>query len=215
MQATPRHCTGRHRGTQLLEAREPVRGALLVCPYHAWSYRLDGALQGLPKPETFPGLCKADHGLIPVSSIEAGGIIWAVLDRQQPADFSSVTGELAADFDALGLPGMHLYRQRQHEVRGNRKLIMDAFLESYHIQRLHSKSIAPFFFDGTTANDRIGPHMRAAVIVSPDYVNLLITYPQAPDRTLVDNFMLIDEVEQRLQGAGGNASRFLASTTAA
>ena len=220
------HNVCRHRGTQLLDSPEPVRKPMLVCPYHAWTYRLDGALHGLPKPETFPGLCKDDHGLFVVPCVEAGGIIWAVLDRERPADFSSVTGELADDFDAFGLRQMHLYRRQQHRVQGNWKLIMDAFLESYHIQRLHSQSIAPYFFDGATATDRIGPHQRAAVarrelqgvadgadmqhlrravtfsytlfpgttvIVSPDYVNLLVTYPQATDMTLVDDFMLIPE----------------------
>jgi len=213
----------KHRGTRLVEGQEAHCTKRLVCPYHAWTYRLDGSLMALPRPETFPGLDKADYGLTELPSCEAGGLIW--FGPTQDTDFSHAM-TLGEDFTALGMPEAHLFRRKTHSVKGNWKLIMDAFLESYHVTRLHSQTIGPFFKDGITSGDQIGPHMRSAVgrleemrgvdledmaslrriitfayqlfpatiiVPSPDYVNVMVLMPQAHNLTLVEDFMLIPE----------------------
>jgi phenylpropionate dioxygenase-like ring-hydroxylating dioxygenase large terminal subunit len=213
----------KHRGTRLVEGADAQCAKRLVCPYHAWTYRLDGRLLALPRPETFPGMDKGDYGLAELPSVEAGGLIW--FSPAADADFSDAV-TLGEDFAAFGMPDTHLFRRKTHTVKGNWKLIMDAFLESYHVTRLHANTIGPFFKDGITSGDAIGPHMRSAVgrledmegidlsdmaamrrvvtfayqllpatiiVPSPDYVNVMVLMPQAHNLTLVEDFMLIPE----------------------
>ena len=216
----------RHRGTRLIEGAEVVSSKRIICPYHAWTYGSDGGLMAIPRAECFPGVDKADRPLMRFPAVESGGLIWFARDSQ--ADFSHVTA-LAEDMDAFGMSGLHLYRRRTHEVASNWKQVMDAFLESYHVQRLHAETIAQFFTDGIAVADLVGPHQRAVVgraeylseidrddwaalrhvltytyaffptsilIVSPDYINLLVVMPQTVGTCLVEDFMLIPEPPQ-------------------
>jgi phenylpropionate dioxygenase-like ring-hydroxylating dioxygenase large terminal subunit len=170
-----------HRGARLAVTGECASSSKLTCPYHAWTYALDGRLVGVPREECFSKFEKADYNLVELPCLEAGGIIWVSLDQSVTVNEDSVGRELIADFEAMGLGQMRLFRARQFEVPANWKLIEDAFLEGYHVIRLHAKTLARFFVDAPQLVHRLGRHIRqssgsrrgfSAADVSPEWDEL-------------------------------------------
>ena len=180
----------RHRGTLLCEdaSRE---GHRLVCPYHAWTYGLDGTLIGVPRQETFPDLDKSDLALIPLGCREIGGMIWVGLDKDNPPDFSSVSGDIAAELESIDLERMRIFATKTYKVEANWKLIIDAFLEGYHVTRLHAKSVGKMFTEYVNVVDPIGQqHIRQlSGRAEFDNQNVGVTYDSVR-RTTVISYLL-------------------------
>src|SRR6185369_2488647 len=84
----------RHRGATLAEGQGNC-GRQLRCPYHAWSYGLDGRLIGVPSREEFQSCNLGDMSLVPVRTATAGPMIFASLDPDGPS-FEAWSGELGA-----------------------------------------------------------------------------------------------------------------------
>ncbi|MFM2371493.1 MAG: hypothetical protein RIS85_1215 [Pseudomonadota bacterium] len=149
-----------HKGAKLLETCDPVKAARMTCPYHAWSFGLDGKLLAVARAETFENLDKSSRNLAELPAREHGGIIWAMLDRHAQPDFSPLVPELAQDLDALDLPRLHVYGRKRFDIAANWKLVLEPFLEGYHVQRLHAQTVGPMFADTPNVVDLLGPTIR-------------------------------------------------------
>lgn len=149
-----------HKGSKILETCEPVKAGRMTCPYHAWTYGVDGKLIGVARPETFLNLDKSKRNLTELPSREQGGIIWAMLDREAEPDFSSLAPELGEDLDALEIGTAHVYGRKTFDVKANWKLVLEPFLEGYHVQRLHASTVGPLYADVPNVVDKLGPTIR-------------------------------------------------------
>lgn len=155
-------CT--HKGAELTTECSAHKSSTLSCPFHAWTYALDGRLIGVPRQETLSNFNKESRPLVSLPCAEIGGIIWAILDPKAKPDFSEVHKQLETDFNALGLPHAYAYGYRRFSLKANWKGVMEPFLEGYHVQRLHSKSIGPqganMFADVVGVTDQFGRNLR-------------------------------------------------------
>jgi nitrite reductase/ring-hydroxylating ferredoxin subunit len=150
-------CT--HKGATLVEGCEAKKTGRITCPFHAWSYTLDGDLMGVARSETFENLDKKTRNLVELPSKEVGGIIWAILDKNAQANFSLLDDKIIADMEALDIDKQYLYGRKTFNLKGNWKQIVEPFLEGYHVQRLHAQSVGPMFADVPTVVTKMGDHL--------------------------------------------------------
>jgi phenylpropionate dioxygenase-like ring-hydroxylating dioxygenase large terminal subunit len=134
-----------------------------VCPYHGWTYALDGRLLHLPKAEVFEGACADELGLVALPTVERHGFVWVLPTPDGALDLDAHLGTIGAELDAFALADYRLFRRVSAVRRTNWKLIAENFLEAYHVRQLHRESIYPFFIDSLFAIERAGLHQRAAV----------------------------------------------------
>ena len=141
----------RHRGMQV--ASGAGRAHAFVCPYHAWSYGLDGSLKSIPGEEGFPGLVIEDHSLVEVSAMEKGGLVYVM----QEGTISPQMLENSRDYFS---PEQKLFKQSENTDPANWKLLTETLLEGYHIKSLHKKSFYPYGLDNVNLVETYGANAR-------------------------------------------------------
>ncbi len=125
----------RHRGTRLCEE---VRGhaATIQCPYHAWTYALDGRLMGAPQMEAAADFDKADYSLGWVNLALWEGFMFVNLDPEA-RPLAELFAPLEGKFAAWNLPQLRTAKRIEYEVRANWKLICENYSECYHCPGVH------------------------------------------------------------------------------
>jgi Rieske 2Fe-2S family protein len=153
----------RHRGVRLVDGETEGRRTTFTCPYHNWTYGLEGELRHVPLPESFKDLDTSCRGLKAMKTEERHGLVWVWPDPAGGPDLDHALGGLGADFDAENLADYVLFRQTAREVAANWKLIIDAFTDGYHVIRLHKDTVGPFFKDSVAVTERTGDNIRSLV----------------------------------------------------
>jgi phenylpropionate dioxygenase-like ring-hydroxylating dioxygenase large terminal subunit len=149
----------RHRGARVCE--EPCgRARRLTCPFHGWSYDLDGRLSGVPHGEGFAGVDLDEYGLVSVPVAERHGFVF-VRPRVggPPIDLDAMLVGIDADL-AVQRPERNVLALREWEIACNWKVLLDNFLEMYHVPVLHNGNIGPMFEPNRSLYDQFGPNGR-------------------------------------------------------
>ncbi|KZL06133.1 aromatic ring-hydroxylating dioxygenase subunit alpha [Pseudovibrio sp. Ad26] len=152
------HNICRHRGTQLLRAEGKTQKAI-TCPYHDWTYDLEGNLISVPEQEKeFPDIDLSCNGLKKASVDIWRGMLWVHPDENAPSIinwFGEVEPYLAP-YDPAGLIETE-EGYSKHEIKANWKIIVENYIDGYHLAHLHSHTLNMYDHSKIEC-EFIGPH---------------------------------------------------------
>jgi Rieske 2Fe-2S family protein len=125
----------RHRGTRL---REDACGhaSAIRCPYHAWTYGLDGRLIGAPHMDQVPGFDKADYSLHAVNLALWEGFIFVNL-ADSPTPLEEWFAPLNGKFSHWNMSILRAAKRIEYDVKANWKLMFENYSECYHCPGVH------------------------------------------------------------------------------
>lgn len=126
----------RHRGTRLCEEHRGRFSETIQCPYHAWTWSLDGRLIGAPSTGDLEGFDKADWPLHPVGVATWEGFLFINLAREAEP-FDRAWNPLLGRFDRFNLPNLKVHRTIEYDVQSNWKLLFQNYSECYHCGPVH------------------------------------------------------------------------------
>ena len=134
--------TCQHRGAPLVTT-EAGKARGFVCSYHGWSYTLDGKLTAVRDRRDFVDLDFSCRSLVPVRAETIGNLIF-VNEDQDAQPLTTHLGPMADELEQFALDTLRLVDSRSYEVNCNVKVMIDAFLEVYHIKSIHQNTVDRF-----------------------------------------------------------------------
>ena len=164
-----------HRMSVILEGAGNRR--VVTCPYHGWSYNLDGSLRGAPAMELNLGFCKADYRLPQIRCEEWLGWVMVTLDKDAPA----VAAQLAEVRDLIGDYQMENYVETFRETHvwdTNWKILAENFMESYHLPVCHAGTIGGLSKLGEMVCPPGRPAFNYHTILKDDTLKIALAHPE-------------------------------------
>ncbi len=153
------HNTCRHRGSRILQQDSGIAGATLQCPYHRWTYDLDGKVLGCGATGEPPG---AQRPLKPVHVRTLAGLLFVCLAEEPPQDFDDMARRLEPYLAPHGIGRARIAKQVDIIEHGNWKLTIENNRECFHCAGHPELLCSLFDFFGEIDEARMSPAARTA-----------------------------------------------------
>ena len=148
-----------HRGSKLAEGNGNT-AKVFKCPYHSWTYSLNGELIARPREDSFNQIPKNKCNLKSIELREQSGLLWVQLTKNAVKESEKYFKELNTLIDHYNLTNYHYFKTEIMKPKINWKLAVDTFLELYHIAHLHPDTLSNIIKGDTCMFDTYGRHMR-------------------------------------------------------
>jgi len=155
-------CT--HRASRLVGAHANgrcERRDRLTCPFHAWSFDLDGRLAAVPGRDGFDAATLSRRNLVPVAVAEWHGLVFVQASGPvREIDVPAYLGAFAPEMAQLELAALVPIRSSRLTANANWKLALDTYCEGYHFGTLHRSTIGRSHHSNVAVFDDFAPHWR-------------------------------------------------------
>jgi phenylpropionate dioxygenase-like ring-hydroxylating dioxygenase large terminal subunit len=168
----------RHRGAPVVRD-ECGTAKRLTCQYHSWSYDTVGELRAVPEARSFAGLDQGALGLVPVRCETWQGFIF-VNEDPDAGPLEEHLGPLCEQMAEIDGSSLQVLGRQHHRIECNWKLLVDAFVEVYHIRTVHPDNAALLYDDRrTTVAMLANGHSRLTVAKKEELIPLVAPSPEA------------------------------------
>lgn len=167
-----------HRGAQVADGCGTTR--MLQCPYHGWTYGLDGRLTGTPARKMFAGVDLDKRGLIPLPISDQAGLL--VVGLCADVDVSTALDGISEPLSDYGFDHNHHAETRRFDIACNWKLAVDVNFEGYHFPYVHADTLDPLA-SNNSVYDIYGRNIRWAFPFRD-----IVAYRDVPETDWPDQF---------------------------
>jgi len=199
-----------HRGTKLRPSGTEGCASEFKCPFHGWSWNLDGTNKSITCQWDFPHV-DTEKFALPEARVERlGGFVWINMDPDAPSLGDYLGPAALAHIEAWGLERRYIHLHVQKSFPANWKLAVEAFLESYHVIETHPQ-VAPSNADANSQYDIYGDHVNR--FISPLGVCSPHLAGQYSEQDILDRFTVGDGTmlnAEPPQVGGGTARQVMA-----
>ena len=157
----------RHHAAAVVTEDQGI-ATIFRCPYHGWSYGLDGSLKGAPEFEGVCGFDRGSNGLVPVRVETWEQFVFVNLDPKAVplADF---LGGLVRRVAPLGLSSLHFFERRSYSLKCNWKVFVDNYLDGgYHVPHLHKGLNSVLDYKQYTIENEVRYCLQSSPMVASD-----------------------------------------------
>ena len=153
----------RHRGARIVTATGG-NATTFSCPYHAWTYDLEGQLRGLRQPAGFADLDKDEHGLVELPAFERYGLIWVRPSvSEAPISIDAWLAPMAEQLASIDIASLVVHKAWSVELHMGWRIALEGFPESYHFCSAHKQTACSAYLDNQSVFVDHYPHFRHAV----------------------------------------------------
>jgi glycine betaine catabolism A len=164
----------RHRGTQLCAESAGQLSETIQCPYHAWTYALDGRLIGAPHMQEATGFDKKDYPLHEAAVAEWEGFVFVNIAKD-PQPFAEWFGPMLRRLARFDLPSVKTRHRARYEVKANWKLVFQNYSECLHCPTIHPELSVVLPYQSGANDLAVGPFLGGYMEIRAPHESATLT----------------------------------------